>query len=289
MSDHVADRTADQRGLFEPEAERALLDQLLADSRLYSTTKDYKDLLDFVVRLRNFAPFNAMLLQVQKPGLTYAASATDWAERFGRYPKEGARPLIILWPFGPVALVYDVLDTDGKELPRDVASFFARGAIQESQFLSFEVSLGRKGIEWRHIDAGDASAGAIRLMQRATDEKDFSLYRMLVNRNHSVAVRFVTLAHELAHLFLGHLGADKKLSVPKRAFLTHAQQELEAESVAYLVCSRNGVESTSQTYLANYVKANTTVEDIDFYQVMRASGQVESILCLSALGPRGIK
>src|SRR3989441_4342085 len=114
MSDHTTDYPAKQQELFETKAARSLLDQLLADSRLYTQSKDYKDLLDFVVRLRNFAPFNAMLLQVQKPGLSYAASAHDWRERFGRWPKEGARPLLILWPFAPVALVYDVMDTEGK-------------------------------------------------------------------------------------------------------------------------------------------------------------------------------
>ena len=102
-----------QGSLFEVEATRTLLDALLTDSRLYHKSADYKALLDFVVRLRNFAPFNAMLLQVQKPGLTYAASAADWRLRFGRKPKEGARPLLILWPFAPVALVYDVMDTEG--------------------------------------------------------------------------------------------------------------------------------------------------------------------------------
>ena len=104
----------------EVESARAMLDQLFVDSRLYTQSKDYKDLLDFVVRLPNFAPFNAMMLQVQKPGLKFAASAHDWAERFGRTPKPKSRPLLILWPFGPVALVYDELDTEGRELPRDV-------------------------------------------------------------------------------------------------------------------------------------------------------------------------
>src|ERR1017187_10839351 len=113
-----------QQDLFETEAARSLLDQLLTDSRLYTKSKDYLDLLDFVVRLRNFAPFNAMLLQVQKPGLSYAASAHDLRERFGRTLKEAARPLLILWPFGPVALVYDVLDTEGRPFPEDVAVFF---------------------------------------------------------------------------------------------------------------------------------------------------------------------
>ncbi len=61
----------------DPKAERSLLAELLESSRLYHTGEDYLELLDFTSRLRNFAPFNAMLLQVQKPGLTYAASAWD--------------------------------------------------------------------------------------------------------------------------------------------------------------------------------------------------------------------
>lgn len=56
-----------QQDLFETEAARSLLDQLLTDSRLYTRSQDYKNLLEFVARMRNFAPFNAMLLQVQKP------------------------------------------------------------------------------------------------------------------------------------------------------------------------------------------------------------------------------
>lgn len=127
-----------QPDLFETDAARSLLDQLLEDSRLYTTSADYKALLDFVVRLRNFAPFNAMLLQIQKPGLSHAASASDWRERFGRTIKEGARPLVILWPFGPVALVYDVQDTAGESLPEDVASFFATGCITAQQRWLFQ-------------------------------------------------------------------------------------------------------------------------------------------------------
>ena len=79
MSESSADSLGEQLDLFETANVRSLLDQLLADSRLYKKSKDYHELLEFVVRLRNFAPFNAMLLQLQKPGLSYAASAEDWA------------------------------------------------------------------------------------------------------------------------------------------------------------------------------------------------------------------
>jgi antirestriction protein ArdC len=103
-----------------------------------------------------------------------------------------------------------------------------------------------------------------------------------LNQHHEPAVRFVTLAHELGHLFLGHLGEDKARKVSARADLWHSQEELEAESVAYLVCKRNGVESKSKTYLATFVEQNTTVKQIDVYRVMRAAGMVEALLGLGA-------
>ena len=277
------DKNGNQLTLFETDAARSLLDQLLTDSRLYTQSKDYKELLDFVVRLRNFAPFNAMLLQIQKPGLSYAASARDWRELFGRTINEGARPLVILWPFGPVAFVYDVQDTDGKPLPEDVASFFAHGSIDEKRLTSFIPLMKKKNIDWLWIDVGDQWAGSIQVIKRATKDKEATQYRMHINRNHLPAVQFATLAHELGHLFLGHLGADKALNVPpQRHQMDHAQVELEAESVAFLVCARNGVTSKSETYLKDYVKENITIDHIDIYQVMRAAGQVETLLGLTA-------
>lgn len=112
---------------------RSLLDHLLTESRLYKTSDGYKALMEFTIRMRNFAPFNAMLLHIQKPGIRFAASAHDWAFRFGRSPKQDARPLLILRPFGPVALVYDIADTEGRELPESVLhAFIAKGQVEDS-------------------------------------------------------------------------------------------------------------------------------------------------------------
>lgn len=74
-----------------------------------------------------------MLLHIQKPGLRYAATDKDWRMRFGRWPKEGTRPLLIFWRFGPVALVYDVIDTDGEPLPEDVFAFPTSGDVTQEQ------------------------------------------------------------------------------------------------------------------------------------------------------------
>ena len=265
----------------ETEAVPSLLDDLFAKSRLYRKSKDYRELLDFVVRLRNFAPFNAMLLQVQKPGLSYAASERDWRVRFGREPKKGARPLLILWPFGPVALVYDVMDTDGDKLPEDVASFVARGQIDEQQMESFPLLLARKNIDWHWIDAGDRSAGSVSVVYRSLRGTEKNRYRLEINKNHAPAVQFTTLAHELGHLYLGHLGPDRNLKIPERPRPNHSQGELEAESVAYIVCKRNGVEPKSQTYLSDIIDGREAFEGIAVYQVMRAAGRVEALLELA--------
>ena len=92
----------EQRDLFETEEARSLLGALLSNSQLYTSSKNYHDLLGFVARMRNFALFNAMLLNIQKPGLSHAASESAWNTRFGRKLKSGARPLIIvaLWARG---------------------------------------------------------------------------------------------------------------------------------------------------------------------------------------------
>lgn len=167
-------------------------------------------------------------------------------------------------------------------MPEGVASFFAHGTIDKNQIASFIPRIEKKNIEWLYVDAGDKKAGSIRVMKRATKKEDATSYRMVVNRNHPPAVQFTTIAHELGHLFLGHLGPDKKLNVPERPVASHFRQEIEAESVAYIVCERNGIKSKSKTYLTNYVSQNTTIENIDVYQVMRASGQVETLLGLTA-------
>ena len=95
------------------QTERALIDQLIAATRLYNSSKAVHELFAFIVRLREFAPFNAMLLHIQKPGLTHAATARDWWSRFGCVPESGARPLLVLRAMGPVDFVFDILDVEG--------------------------------------------------------------------------------------------------------------------------------------------------------------------------------
>lgn len=283
MSKTIIEATAQEElALGHQGYERGLLDQLLIDSRLFKSSDQYKELLDFVIRLRNMAPFNAMLLQIQKPGLQYAATAADWTRRFQRTIKEKARPLLIMWPFGPVSLVYDAIDTEGaQDLPKDAFAFYASGTINETRINGFKEILKKKDIVTKTYDQGDSDAGFIRRLTRQSDKKKYSSYEIGINGNHTHAMTFVTFAHELAHLYLGHLGNDATLGISDRSKVKHRIREIEAESVAYIVCNRNGVESSSQNYLNNYVKNEDSTENLDLYAITRAAGHIERLLGLS--------
>ena len=267
--------------ILEPvgQDDRALMDELVAATRLYNSSEAIRELFEFTIRLRAFAPFNAMLLHIQKPGLTYAATAGDWKTRFGREPKRHARPLLILRTMGPVDFVFDVQDTTGRKLPDDAFAFPTLGNMSETRFGKFIEALGKERIETAPLDAGDGRAGAIRLLWSSDTQKGKNSYVLAFNRNHPAPTCFVTVAHELAHLYLGHLGPDHGRNVRGRCETPHALREVEAEMTAYLVARRNGLKPRSESYLANYQGA---FDDLDMFAVTRAANAVETALGISA-------
>ena len=261
----------------EEERNRAIIDQLIADTRLYDSAKAVKELLEFTVRLRHIAPFNAMLLHIQKPGLSFAARPKDWLEQFGRYPKPHARPLVILRNFGPVEFVYDILDTDGEPLPEVALSFPTSGRVPAFWMTTAEQKLGQAEIVIAWLDSGDYSAGHARRLTDHQDKKRLERFEVGVNRNHSLATQLVTLAHEIAHIFLGHCGADEKRGVKSRRSSDVALREVEAETVAYLVAKRTGVSPRSESYLDRY---QGEFAQLDLHRILKTASAVEKLLGL---------
>ncbi|NUB46797.1 ImmA/IrrE family metallo-endopeptidase [Fertoebacter nigrum] len=259
--------------------DRALIDQLIAQTGLYTTGPAIRELFEFTIRLRGFAPFNAMLLHIQKPGLTHAATGADWASRFGRFPKSLAWPILILRVKGPVDFVFDVLDTEGEDLPASAFCFPVLGDMSAARLTVILDAVRHDGIDISHFDGGDGFAGQIQLVGDYSAVNRKCHFAVSLNQNHAPAQQFVTLAHELAHLFLGHLCADPARRVPLRSDCTPAECEAEAESAAYLVARRNGVLPFSEGYLAKFTEGFAT---FDIYAVMRAANSIETVMGLGA-------
>src|SRR5712664_4341218 len=95
-------------------------------------------------------------------------------------------------------------------------------------------------------------------------------FELLLNSVLSAEARYGTLVHELAHLYCGHLGTPNGRWWPDRHDLSHDVREFEAESVSYLVCTRLGIDTASDEYLAGYVRRCPATPAISLDRVMKS-------------------
>ena len=102
-------------------------------------------------------------------------------------------------------------------------------------------------------------------------------YDLVINAGLSREARYATIVHELAHLYCGHLGTPKVQWWPDRHGLSHEIEEFEAESVAYMVCLRCGIDISSEQYLSHYLGEQEHVPPISLERVMKAAGLIESM------------
>lgn len=263
----------------------AALDELFHEVGTYRTSRDFEELLNFIKKFPQLAPYNAFLLHVQKPGSQYVATAPEWRRKFNRRIRPGARPLVILQPFGPVRFVFELGDTDGSApFPEELLRPFRTGGLlPDSVFDRLLGNLPHDGIAFFEADQGTGSAGWIAVaegadFQHAGGECVKVLYHLTVNRNHSREEQFATIVHELGHLYCGHLGTSDIGWWPDRRWTARDVREFEAESVAWLVCERAGLVNPSAAYLSHYLRDNDVIPSVSLEQILKATREVERMI-----------
>ena len=102
-------------------------------------------------------------------------------------------------------------------------------------------------------------------------------FKITLNSKHNESTRFVTLAHELAHVYCGHLGGHPKRRWPDRSAVPVETREFEAESAAYIVAKRRRIESGSERYLSDYLQSHSEVPPLDVELVIRVADRIEKM------------
>lgn len=261
------------------ERQQKMLDELVTLSLAYHSPRELKELLDFAQRFPFHAPYNAMLLHMQNRGLQYAIQASQWTKLYGRRVKPGARAYVVLRFMGPVSFVFDLGDTEPIDPADDrvpqlaVNPFPAKGTPPPNTLKHLLQSCRKLLIEVEEKDLGTQLAGEARWFPGQNRE-----YHVLLNSRHSESQKVGTLAHELGHIFCGHLQGESSIGWwEARINLSKAEREFEAEAVAYLVTSRMALEIGSASYLAEYLTPGSTLPKYSLETVLRAAGKVEEM------------
>jgi hypothetical protein len=274
------------------ESDIAALNQLFRRSAQYRRAEEYKRFLDFVGKFPQYSPYNAALLHVQNPGVSFTATRRQWREWFGRVPEPGARPYVILQPFGPVLFVYDLPDTEARseeaqELPEKVTDPFAvEGKLSGDTWTrTLQNCREKEKVAVRQSDRLHRQHGGRvegQPFQSGPKNPDDCLYRVVINEKLEMEEQYGALAHELGHLFCGHLGMDEGAWWDACPNADRDQKEIEAESVAYLACRRTKLHSISERYLHWHAERAAGSPDgllppVRLRTVLDAVGYVESM------------
>ncbi len=208
----------------------------------------FKRYLDVQARFHKYSWGNTMLIYSQNPDAERVAGFGTW-KKLGRNVRKGEHGIRIFAPcpwkktetddagkdterqgmYFKVVHVFDVSQTDGAELPKvdvpdvEIAADTLLGSLGRVA--------GNRGIAVKFTEVESGAYGV---------SKGGSID---VATGHATGQQAKTLAHELAH---------EALHWEKRGTFTRSAAELEAESVAYVVCRHFGLDTSvrSSTYIA---------------------------------------
>jgi hypothetical protein len=258
------------------------IDELFNRSLKFRNSAEFLKFFSFIAKFEHYARYNAMLVYLQNDAVTFFGSSTYWYKRFNRIVKDEARPYIILQPFGPVMLVYDIFDTEGELSPEE---FLEKG-------------LGRKPLKvigkvdhniYSHAVKVANDFGIPVLIKPMSYFKGGhvttvfkGVLEICLKEENNITERFSTLLHELAHLFLGHTGFKELTNKKKknnllRRDLPRSVEELEAETVSFLITDRMGLKTQSAEYLAGYIISQEDLESFSYELVIKTADKIEEM------------
>jgi len=227
----------------------ALLTKAEEGVKSLKTSEGWKRWLSFQKSFHAYSLRNTMLIMCQYPEATQVTGFNTW-KKHGRFVKKGEKSIRILAPsfrkvekedksgekkeekilayFRTVG-VFDVTQTEGEELPSPVQTL---DCDVDPELFNRLVKASVVPVNREECSRGNG--------YYCSNER-----KIAVDSRLSPAQAIKTLVHEMAHSML-HADRDKQ-------GLSRADAELEAESVAFIVCGAHGLDTSSYSF--GYVTA----------------------------------
>jgi antirestriction protein ArdC len=283
---------------------REITDKLEQGIKELFESEKFKEYLTTMSKFYNYSFNNTLLIAMQKPDATLIAGYTSWQRNFDRHVMKGEKGIKILAPapykaqeerekIDPatqkpvldadgkpvtetvevlrpafkVVSVFDVSQTDGKELP-DIAVDELTGSV-ENYAAFFEALKQESPVP---ISFEDIPGGAKGYFSHVEN-------RIAIQDGMSEIQTVKTAIHEIAHAKLHAIKPDEKVAPEVRK--DRHTKEVEAESVAYTVCQRYGIETSDYSfgYIAGWSSDKDTKELKGSLETIRstAAEMIESI------------
>lgn len=241
----------------------------LAEDLNNGKSEGYRRFLAAMARFHDYSFGNVMLIVSQRPGATHVAGYRAW-QKLGRQVRKGEKGITIMAPmlFKPkdtktndedmflrfrAVSVFDIAQTEGEALPEPprVSGDPGHHWDRLTGFVEAE------GIAIRYESLGSihgqSRGGTIALSDELDD-----------------AERFSVLVHELAHELM-HQGPNKPDPRPPKTV-----RELEAESVAFVVCTAVGMKTGTAS--SDYIQSHGGNAELLGQSMQRVQKTAERIL-----------
>ena len=226
------------------------------------TSEKYKQYLSTMSKFHHYSFNNTILIAMQRPDATLVAGYTAWKQKFHRQVKKGAKGITILAPvklkekeeddsktependekehkihllFRPVS-VFDVSQTEGEPLPSLGVDELTGNAEGYEAFMQAMRGLSPVPIRFNEIKGG--AKGYYHTVDK----------EIVIKKDMSELQTMKTCVHEVSHALLHDRDKMKDEGVEK----DQQTREVEAESVAYVVCSYFNLD-TGKDYSFPYI------------------------------------
>ena len=251
------------------------LSQLLKDGvNDYFESDTYKQYLETMSKFHNYSPRNIQLIMTQNPDASHVASFKKWKDDFERNVNKGEKALRI---FAPITLKRKdpktkepLLDENGNE--QTYTSFKLVPVFDVSQTSGKELAKPIYDLEGTYEDYGNLYKSAKEVSEANGVPLSFSNdtgtangyfspkdNHIVIKQGMSEQQTLKTIFHEMAHSDLHNL--EKLQEAP----LKRSTAELQAESVAFVVASHYGLDTSEYSfgYLATWSQDPEGLSDLE--------------------------